>query len=141
VSGSINYQRIEAGSIAPGLSNSGWSATLNWQNVFVLGDGWSGQVSYNLRRIGPIAQGTIGTIRAGEIALRYEFLGGNGSVALRISDPLDERVFSIAMRTADFDQDLRFKRESRIAFLTLSYLWGSGSPHDGTPPPPPSDEM
>ncbi|GBD05558.1 Vitamin B12 transporter BtuB [bacterium HR20] len=141
VSGSINYQRIEAGSIAPGLSNSGWSATLNWQNVFVLGDGWSGQVSYNLRRIGPIAQGTIGTIRAGEIALRYEFLGGNGSVALRISDPLDERVFSIAMRTADFDQDLRFKRESRIAFLTLSYLWGSGSPRDGTPPPPPSDEM
>ncbi|MCX8050771.1 MAG: TonB-dependent receptor family protein [Chlorobi bacterium] len=140
--GSIAYQRIEASSMQAGLSNTGWNATLNWQNVFNFGDGWSGQIGYNLRRIGPIAQGNIGTIRAGEIALRYEFLDGRAAVALRVSDPLDERVFTIAMRTPEFDQDLRMKRESRVAFLTLSYLFGSGQqPKDGTESRPPSDEM
>ncbi len=140
--GSIAYQRIEAGSVQAGLSNRGWTATLNWQNVFSLGDGWSAQIGYNLRRVGPIAQGSIGTIRAGELAVRYEFFDGRASVALRVTDPLDERVFTIAMRTATFDQDLRFKRESRIAFLTLSYLFGSGTPplKDGEIRPP-SDEM
>jgi outer membrane receptor protein involved in Fe transport len=140
--GSIAYQRIDAGSVQPGLSNSGWTATFNWQNVFAIADGWSAQLGYNLRRIGPIAQGSIGTIRAGELALRYEFLEGRGSVALRLSDPFDERVFTVAMRTATFDQDLRFKRESRIAFLTLSYLFGSGKPPtDDDQIRPPSDEM
>ncbi len=140
--GSIAYQRIEAGSVQAGLSNSGWTATFNWQNVFSLGDGWSAQIGYNLRRVGPIAQGSIGTIRAGELAVRYEFFDGRASAALRLTDPFDERVFTIAMRTATFDQDLRFKRESRIAFLTLSYLFGSGTPplKDGEIRPP-SDEM
>lgn len=142
LSGSIAYQRIIAGSIQAGLSNTGWNATLSWQNVFNLGNGWSGQISYNLRRIGPIAQGSIGTIRAGEIALRYEFLDGRAAAAFRVSDPLDERVFAISMRTPQFNQDLTFKRESRIAFLTLSYLFGSGQvPRDGSDTRPPADEM
>ncbi|GIV55121.1 MAG: hypothetical protein KatS3mg039_1639 [Candidatus Kapaibacterium sp.] len=142
IGGSIAYQQIEAGSVQPGLSNRGWTATLNWQNAFSFGGGWSAQLGYNLRRIGPIAQGSIGTIGAGELAVRYEFLDGKAAVALRVTDPLDERVFTIAMRTATFDQDLRFKRESRIAFLTLSYLFGTGEPplKDGQIRPP-SDEM
>ncbi|MDW8272447.1 MAG: TonB-dependent receptor [Bacteroidota bacterium] len=141
-SGSIAYQSIVAGSIQPGLSNNGWTATINWQNVFNFGGGWSGQLAYNLRHIGPVAQGTIGTIRAGELALRYEFLDRRAAIAVRLSDPLDERVFTVAMRTNTFDQDLRFKRESRIAFVTFSYLFGSGTlPGNSTDVRPPADEM
>lgn len=141
-SGSVAYQRIAASSIQAGLSNAGWNATLIWQNVFNFGNGWSGQISYNLRRIGPIAQGNIATIRAGDIALRYEFLDGRAAVAFRLSDPIDERVFAIEMRTPQFEQDLRFKRESRIAFLTFSYLFGSGDvPRDSGETRPPADEL
>ncbi|MCX7929124.1 MAG: outer membrane beta-barrel family protein, partial [Chlorobi bacterium] len=142
LTGSLAYQQIAAGSVQAGLSNTGWTATLNWQNAFAIGDGWSAQVGYNLRRIGPIAQGTIGTIRAGEVAIRYEFLDGKASLAFRLSDPLDERVFTIAMRTAAFDQDLRFKRESRIAYLTVSYLFGTGDrPMKDGEIRPPSDDL
>jgi outer membrane receptor protein involved in Fe transport len=112
---------IDGSNIETDLANSGYLASGRVSANFTMWKDFSVQIASFMRSKGVSVQGTYEPIFSMDIALKKEILKGKGAITFRVSDPLDTRDFEININRSGLDQYLRFKRESRIAFLGFSY--------------------
>lgn len=112
---------IDASNVREGLGNSGFlmsgRVSVNvtvWKDMDI-------QIASFFRSSGVSAQGNYAPIYSMDLAIKKTILKGKGALTFRLSDPFDTRDFEIDINQDDLQQYLRFKRESRIAFLGFSY--------------------
>jgi|WetSurMetagenome_2_1015567.scaffolds.fasta_scaffold03664_5 outer membrane receptor protein involved in Fe transport len=126
LNGNFSYYRtIVQGDYGAGeLDNSNytWSArlntTLSFPNLFDM------QIAYNYNGKMVSAQGTTDPFQSFDIALKRDFFNRKLTVGFRISDLFNSFKFNSTSVGTGFDMTSTRKRDSRIAFLTLTYKFG-----------------
>lgn len=127
INGSVNYSYsdLTGGDNTQGLSSSGssWSAKLNagmkvWYDIDV-------QLAYTYQGRRPTIVGYIEPFGVFEAGLKKDLFDDALSVSLRFSDIFNKQKFDFYVSDATFEQDFYRKRESRFAFLTLTYNFGA----------------
>jgi len=83
------------------------------------------QVSYNYQGPTVLAQGKMNPVQSFDIAIKKDILNKKGSIGLRMSDVFNQQIYSGETSGLGFIQDVSRRRESRVAFLTFSYRFGS----------------
>jgi iron complex outermembrane receptor protein len=110
------------------VSNVGLTSNLNATVYFSKNTNLQVTANYSSPRVGP--QGVFAAGFASDVAVKQNILKGKGSINLRVSDIFNTRRFLIFSDTELITGENRRKRESRIAYFTFSYRFGSG---DATP--------
>lgn len=127
INGSISYSKTTvSGSTSTGvLENSG--------------DAWSGKImsSFNFKRwfdlqlsyfyMGKMiqVQGTMQPIQMLDVAIKKDFFNKLASLTFRVSDPFNAMKFSMASTGTNYNLTSYRKRDSRVAYLTLSIRFGT----------------
>ncbi len=106
------------------VSNFGLSSNLNATVYFSKNTNLQLTANYSTPRFGP--QGYFAALFSSDIAFKQNILKGKGSVNFRVSDVFNTRRFLIITDTELVTGENRRKRESRIAYLTFSYRFGTG---------------
>jgi hypothetical protein len=83
------------------------------------------QISYNYQGPTVLAQGRMEPIQSFDVAIKKDILNKKGSIGFRIADIFDQLKYSSETSGPGFVQDMTRVRDSRIAFLTFSYRFGS----------------
>ena len=112
---------IDGSNIETDLANSGYLASGRVSANFTISKGLDLQLSSFMRSKGVSVQGSYAPIMSMDIAVKKEILKGKGALTFRLSDPFNTRDFEINIDRTSLEQYLRFKRESRIAYLGFSY--------------------
>jgi len=122
----LNFYRtvILGNNLSGELNNAGysWSAKILsnmtvWKNMII-------QISGTYQAPSAIAQGTQKEMYAMDIGLRKDLLKQKMTLSLNVSDIFDTRQVITNTSAEDFTQYSFRKRESRIAFLGLTYRLG-----------------
>jgi outer membrane receptor protein involved in Fe transport len=104
-------------------SNYSWNAKLS--SSIKLWGGISMQLLYNYQGEFVTAQGTIKPVQTFDAAIKKDFLNNRASVSFRVSDIFNSQKFDSYTSGFGFTQNSYRKRDSRVAFLTLSFKLGS----------------
>ncbi len=112
---------IDGSNIETDLANSGYLASGRVSANFTVWKDLDVQLSSFMRSRGVSVQGSYAPIVSMDLAIKKSILKGKGALTFRISDPFNTRDFEIDIDRDGLEQYLRFKRESRIAFLGFSY--------------------
>lgn len=70
-------------------------------------------------------QGNSKAIETINLAIKQEFLKDKLNITLRFNDIFDQRQWSFTSEAENFFQDATFKRQSRVANLSLTWLFGT----------------
>ena len=127
INGSIGYSKTTvSGNTTQGvLENSGdaWSgkvmSSFNFKKLFDL------QISYFYMGKMIQAQGTMNPIQMLDIAIKKDFFNKLASLTFRVSDPFDVMKFSLTSTGSNYNIVADRKRDTRVAYLTLSIRFGS----------------
>ena len=95
---------------------------MNNFNVFKLFDL---QIAYNYQGPSVLAQGRMDPIQSFNVAIKKDILNNKGTIGFRVSDIFNQLKYSSETSGPGFVQDMTRVRDSRIAFLTFSYRFGS----------------
>ncbi len=79
--------------------------------------------NYNSKR--PIVDGFIQPMQNFDISLKKVFLDKKLDMSMRVSDLFNSQKFQINAANTGYTQNLAFKRESRVAYLTITYRFGN----------------
>jgi len=82
------------------------------------------QIAYNYNGKMVSAQGTTDPFQSFDIALKKQFFNRKLTVGFRISDLFNSFKFNSTSVGTGFDVTSTRKRDSRVAFLTLTYKFG-----------------
>jgi outer membrane receptor protein involved in Fe transport len=119
------FRRIikgSSGGVPINTASQVYTARLN--NNFTLTKRLGAQLAVNYRSPINTAQGTRSANFNVDFAARYSVLGDRGTLTLRVADVFNTLHFNSTAYGAAFTTDQRFKRESRIAFLSFAYRFG-----------------
>jgi len=129
-SGSYFNTDVEAENIQKGFVNDGyaWSGRMNSTMKFpdILDITFS--YFYSGKLI--IPQGELAPFQSFDVALRKDFLDGQASVGLRVSDVFNNLKFNVLLKGEQFDENFFRKRDTRAAFLSFTYKFGKGDKND-----------
>lgn len=106
------------------VSNVGLTSNLNATVYFTKNTNLQVTANYSTPRVGP--QGVFAATFSSDVAVKQNILKGKGSINLRVSDIFNTRRFLIFTDTDLITGENRRKRESRIAYFTFSYRFGTG---------------
>lgn len=127
INGSVNYSynKLYGASIDPGLDNSGssWNAKLNagmkiWYDIDL-------QIAYSYQGKRPMITGDMEPFSSFEAGIKKDLFNDALSIGLRFSDIFNKQKFNVNFSDNTFEQEVFRKRESRYAFLTLTYNFGA----------------
>lgn len=127
LNGSFTYYKteIQGNNIEAELSNSGYT----WNTKFLatvkmwLGLELSMVYNYNSKR--PIVDGFIEPMQNFDISIKKVFLDKKLDMSMRVSDLFNTQKFQINTANTGYSQNFTNKRESRVAYLTLTYRFGN----------------
>lgn len=120
------YSKIDGTNIDNSLTNEnfGWTAKLSSNTI--LKDGLSFQVSGNYRSPMLTPQGEMAASWNVDLAFKKDIFKEQASISFRISDVFNTQQFNVKMSDTNLSGNMVRKRESRVAFLTLSYKINEG---------------
>jgi outer membrane receptor protein involved in Fe transport len=124
-----SYQWTLAGNLSDGLSNQGFTGNVRCISNFLFWKGTSAQLlfNHNFPFVAPQGRGTPGTWV--DMGIKKDFLPQkNLSLTFRVTDIFDTRAFQFRGAGENFEIYGRRKRESRIAYVGVSYRFGNGKP-------------
>lgn len=121
------YKSIISGNEKLGIyetSNNNWSIKANsnwnfWDNTIIQVNAF-----YNSPMLTP--QGEIKAMYSVDFAIKKDFFEDKLSVNFRVGDIFNSMKFNVISNGSSFYLDRYFKRETRVAMLTLSYKINSG---------------
>ena len=90
------------------------------------------QLALNYRSPINTSQGTRGANFNVDAAAKYNVLGDKGTFTLRVADVFNTLQFNSTAYGPGLATDIRFKRESRIAFLGFTYRFGQNQAKSST---------
>ena len=108
------------------LVNSGFGGSLR-TTARVLFGSTEGEIAYSGTFAEPIAQGWMLPYYGWDIALKQKLFEDRLTLTMRLVDAFDTRQFGTVITTPTFSQESITKRESRIAYISISYKFGSGN--------------
>lgn len=123
-SGSYFNTDVNAENVQTGFVNDGyaWSGRLNSTMKFP--DILDVTFSYFYSGKLIIPQGELSPFQSFDIALRKDFLEGQASVGLRVSDVFNNLKFQVLLDGEQFQENFFRKRDTRSAFLSFTYKFG-----------------
>jgi outer membrane receptor protein involved in Fe transport len=107
------------------LNNDNYSYTAKLISNFNLFDFLDFQLTYNYQGPTVLAQGRMDPSQSFDIAIKKDILNKKGSIGFRVSDLFNQLKYSSETSGPGFVQDMTRTRDSRIAFLTFSYRFGT----------------
>lgn len=116
----INAQNLQAGLTQSGF---GWSGRAN--AMYNPTAAHQIQVTFNQMGAGPTGQGYFRGMQAWDLGYKYDVIKNKLSMTVRLSDVFNQRRFRIEQHPPYTDIYFTRYRESRIAFLTLQYNFGT----------------
>jgi outer membrane receptor protein involved in Fe transport len=127
INGSASYFRSQyAGQLSFGSvnnSNYSWNGKIS-ANIRMWG-GVNLQLLYNYQGEFVTAQGTIQPMQTFDFGVKKDFLDNKATIGFRVSDLFNTQKFNTSTSGNGFSQTNYRKRDSRVAFLTLSYRFGN----------------
>jgi outer membrane receptor protein involved in Fe transport len=125
--GSFSYYNtiINGDNIQSELSTSGHSWYTKFLASLKLWAGFDLQMAYNYQSRRPTIDGYIEPVQAFDISLRKEFTKQNLDISMRVSDVFNTRENRQYQTGDGFIQNITNKRDSRFAYLTLTYRFGT----------------
>jgi outer membrane receptor protein involved in Fe transport len=125
VNGNISYFRNEL----KDNSNNTNTSNYTWQGRIMstarLPLGFSLQLAYNYTGEDVSTQGTTKPMQSLDAAIRKDFLNDKASLNFRISDIFNTQKFETVLSGTNFTQTYNRQRDSRTAFLTFTYKFGT----------------
>ena len=127
INGNFSYFRIT-------INGSDQNAALNNDNYSYTGKVMTNvnlfkfmdmQLAYNYQGPTILAQGKLDPVQSFDIAVKKNFLDDKLSLGFRVADLFNQQKYISVTSGPGFIQDYTRKRDSRMAFLTLSYRFGS----------------
>ncbi|GAB3648191.1 outer membrane beta-barrel family protein [Echinicola sediminis] len=124
LTGNLFYSVVKGDNLQEGFDNSNLSWTVSLLSNMAVPRVLNVQVQGNYR--GPIVlpQGEIKPFWGINVGLRKDVIKKKGTISLNLSDVFDVREFIIHTEDPRFLQDRRFKWETRILTLSLTYRFG-----------------
>ncbi len=126
INGSANYSYNDIkGSPSTNVLNNSGSAVTAKLNAGIRA--WYGidiQLAYTYQGKRPTALGYIRPFSTFEAGLKKDLLNDALSIGLRFSDIFNKQKFNFQIDGENYSQDTYRKRESRFAFLTVTYNFG-----------------
>ena len=107
------------------LNNDNYSYTAKLMNNFNVFKLFDLQIAYNYQGPSVLAQGRMDPIQSFNVAIKKDILNNKGTIGFRVSDIFNQLKYSSETSGPGFVQDMTRVRDSRIAFLTFSYRFGS----------------
>jgi hypothetical protein len=104
--------------------NAGWSWNLSFFASRPIGKVWKVQMNGNYEGPAVTAQGRFNGFYAADIAVMRSWFDDALQLSVRVSDVFDTRQWSYTSEWEGFSQTAMHKRESRNAFLTLTWQFG-----------------
>lgn len=107
------------------LSNDAVNWSLRGNVTYRINTKWNSQLFtfYSGPRI--LAQGEILPMYSTDISLRRTFAKEKGTIGLRVSDVFNTREFNLNTSSATFEQEMRFKWQSRVISFNVTYRFGN----------------
>jgi outer membrane receptor protein involved in Fe transport len=126
LNGSFTYYKtdIQGGNIQPELSNSGYTWTTKLLGSIKMWFGLELSMIYNYSSKRPVVDGFIEPMQYFDVSLKKVFLDKKLDMSLKVSDLFNSQKFQINTENTGYTQNSTFKRESRVAYLTLTYRFG-----------------
>ena len=127
INGSLNYSynKLSGSNLSNNPDNSGSSvnAKINagirvWYDIDV-------QFAYSYQGTRPMISGDIEPFSTFDAGIKKDLFGEALSIGLRFSDIFNKQKFDVNIENETFQQNFYRKRESRFAFLTLTYNFGA----------------
>lgn len=119
------FRMIISGNENAAQNNDNYSYTAKLMNNFSVAGLFDLQVSYNYQGPTVFAQGRMDPIQSFDAAIKKDILNGRGSIGLRVSDIFNQQRYVSETSGPGFIQDMTRYRDSRTAFLTFSYRFGT----------------
>jgi len=107
------------------LNNDNYSYTGKLITNLTFPDLFDFQIAYNYQGPTVFAQGKNEPVQSFDVALKKNFLDNKGSIGFRVSDLFNQLKYSSETEGPGFVQYLTRVRDSRVAYLTFSYRFGS----------------
>ena len=116
---------INGNNIENSLSNSGFSWDTRFLSTLTPIKNWEFQVSYNY--IAPMITilGKLIPMHGLDLAVKTDLLNKKLSLSFRVSDVLNTRKFGVRIYNSNVTQTFERKKESRIAYFTVTWKFGS----------------
>ncbi|MEO6694506.1 MAG: outer membrane beta-barrel family protein [Ignavibacteria bacterium] len=129
-SGSYFNTDVNAENVQQGFTNDGfaWSGRINSSMKIpgvldiILSYFYSGKLI--------VAQGELSPFQSFDLSLRKDFLEGQASIGLRVSDVFNNLKFQVLLDGEQFKENFFRKRDTRSAFLSFTYKFGQGDKND-----------
>ncbi|MFZ4412539.1 MAG: TonB-dependent receptor domain-containing protein [Bacteroidales bacterium] len=128
VNASFSYFRsiIEGNSIDGNISTDNYSWTSKLNSTMNFGKSFSVQISANYRAPIITPQGKMFETYSADIAVKKDLFKEKFSISLRISDIFNTQIWKNEAYGTGFYASMSNKRQSQVAFLTLSYKINGG---------------
>ena len=126
LNGSFTYYKtdIQGDNIQAELSNSGYTWTTKLFSTIKMWFGLELSMIYNYSSKRPIVDGFIEPMQNFDMSLKKVFFDKKLDMSLRVSDLFNSQKFQINTANTGYTQNFTNKRESRVAYLTLTYRFG-----------------
>jgi outer membrane receptor protein involved in Fe transport len=125
VNGNVSYYRNEL----KDNSNNTTASNYTWQGRIMstarLPLGFSLQLAYNYSGEQVSPNGTTKPMQSLDGAIRKDFLDNKASLNFRVSDIFNTQKFETVLTGTNFTQTFNRQRDSRTAFLTFTYKFGT----------------
>lgn len=127
LNGSFTYYKtdISGNNIQAELSNSGYSWTTKFLATVKMWLGFELAMIYNYNSKRPVVEGFIEPMQNFDVSLKNVFFDRKLDVSMRVSDVFNSQKFQINTANTGYSQNFTNKRESRVAYLTLTYRFGN----------------
>ena len=122
--GSVFHLVNNASTLEAARDNTGWSWNLSFFASRPIGKVWKVQMNGNYEGPAVTAQGRFNGFYAADIAVMRSWFDDALQLSVRVSDVFDTRQWSYTSEWEGFSQTAMHKRESRNAFLTLTWQFG-----------------
>ncbi len=127
LNGSFTYYKtdIQGNNIQAELSNSGYTWTTKFLASVKMWLGLELSMIYNYNSKRPIVEGFIEPMQNFDVSLKKVFFNKKLDMSMRVSDVFNSQKFQINTANTGYSQNFTNKRESRVAYLTLTYRFGN----------------
>ncbi len=129
LTGSFSYYntQIIGDNIQSELSNSGSSWFTKFLATVNLWYGFDLQMAYNYQSRRPTVDGYFEPFQTFDVSLRREIVKKKFEMSVRVSDLFNTQEYKFYSSGDGYTQNQTFKRDSRVAYLTLTYRFGDVS--------------
>jgi outer membrane receptor protein involved in Fe transport len=125
--GSFSYYKtdIKGGDQAAELTNSGYTWSTKFFATIKMWLGLELSAIYNYQSKRPVVEGFIEPMQSLDVSLKRVFFNKKFDISARVSDIFNTQQFKINTSNTGYTQNFLNKRDSRVAYLTLTYRFGN----------------